>query len=297
MSAEPGGRVLIASNRGPVSFRLGDDGKLTSHRGGGGLVSGLSAIAGRAEMLWVCAALSDADRAAARAAPGGYLDVSLGADGEPRGRLPRSRCSTSPRPSTTAPTTRSPTPRSGSSTTCSTTPPTGPCSGLRSAGSGSRSVPTTRRSPTRWPTGRARTERTGRGRWCRTITSAWCRVCSPSSALTWRSRTSRTPRGRRRSTTRCCPTTWQLKCSTASWAPITLASTRGAGPTRSSIAARTCSVRGWTGSRAPSGTPATPPRSACTRWAWTRRSFGPGRQRTTCKPTSTCLPRRPGTGS
>src|SRR5215470_9469224 len=47
MSAEPGGRILIASNRGPVSCRRGDDGKLTSHRGGGGLVSGLSAIAGR----------------------------------------------------------------------------------------------------------------------------------------------------------------------------------------------------------------------------------------------------------
>ena len=32
MSAEPAGRVLIASNRGPVSFSLGDDGKLTSTR-------------------------------------------------------------------------------------------------------------------------------------------------------------------------------------------------------------------------------------------------------------------------
>ena len=27
MSAEPAGRVLIASNRGPVSFSLGDDGR------------------------------------------------------------------------------------------------------------------------------------------------------------------------------------------------------------------------------------------------------------------------------
>src|SRR5215468_4949186 len=77
MSAEPPGRVLIASNRGPVSFSLGDDGKLTSRRGGGGVVAGLSAVAGRAEVLWVCAALNDADRAAARAAPGGRLDVSL----------------------------------------------------------------------------------------------------------------------------------------------------------------------------------------------------------------------------
>src|SRR5262252_1474645 len=81
MSAEPPGRVLIASNRGPGSFSLGDDGKLTSRRGGGGVVAGLSAVAGRAEVLWVCAALNDADRAAARAAPGGRLDVSLSGDG------------------------------------------------------------------------------------------------------------------------------------------------------------------------------------------------------------------------
>jgi trehalose 6-phosphate synthase len=81
MNAEPPSRVLIASNRGPVSFSLGDDGKLTSRRGGGGVVAGLSAVAGRAEVLWVCAALNDADRAAARASPGGRLDVSLSADG------------------------------------------------------------------------------------------------------------------------------------------------------------------------------------------------------------------------
>ena len=53
MSAEPPGRVLIASNRGPVSFSLGDDGKLPGRRGGGGGVAGLSAVAGRAEVLWV----------------------------------------------------------------------------------------------------------------------------------------------------------------------------------------------------------------------------------------------------
>ena len=76
MNAEAWGRVLVASNRGPISFRLSDDGKLTGRRGGGGMVSGLSSVAGRAEVLWVCAALSDADRAAARAAPDGYIDAS-----------------------------------------------------------------------------------------------------------------------------------------------------------------------------------------------------------------------------
>jgi trehalose 6-phosphate synthase len=76
MDAEPRDRMLVASNRGPVSFKLSDDGKLTSRRGGGGMVSGLSSVAGQAEVLWVCAALSDADREAAAAAPDGYLGVT-----------------------------------------------------------------------------------------------------------------------------------------------------------------------------------------------------------------------------
>ncbi|MEY9872338.1 trehalose 6-phosphate synthase [Streptacidiphilus sp. MAP12-33] len=58
--------VVLASNRGPVSFTLGDDGTLTPRRGGGGLVSGLSAIGSEQRSVWVCAALSDGDRAAAR---------------------------------------------------------------------------------------------------------------------------------------------------------------------------------------------------------------------------------------
>jgi len=76
-----GGRVLIASNRGPLSFTLGDDGQLTARRGAGGMVSGLSTVAGEGDVLWVCAALDDADRAAARAAP----DGRLGLDGTPGG--------------------------------------------------------------------------------------------------------------------------------------------------------------------------------------------------------------------
>ncbi|MFF4340310.1 trehalose-6-phosphate synthase [Kitasatospora sp. NPDC001540] len=65
--------ILVASNRGPVSFRTEDDGTLTLRRGGGGLVSGLSAI-DDPNAVWVCAALSDADRTAARQAPDGRLD-------------------------------------------------------------------------------------------------------------------------------------------------------------------------------------------------------------------------------
>lgn len=67
--------VLVASNRGPVSFSTADDGTLTLRRGGGGLVSGLSAIADP-NAVWVCAALNDADRRAAAEAPHGRLDLA-----------------------------------------------------------------------------------------------------------------------------------------------------------------------------------------------------------------------------
>jgi trehalose 6-phosphate synthase len=75
------GRVLVASNRGPVSFTLDDDGQLSVRRGGGGMVSGLASVASHADVLWVCAALSDADRAAARRAPGGLLGLDGAAGG------------------------------------------------------------------------------------------------------------------------------------------------------------------------------------------------------------------------
>src|SRR5579859_113792 len=74
-------QVLIASNRGPVSFSRGDDGQLSVRRGGGGVVSGLSSVASHEDLLWVCAALTDGDRMAARTAPGGML----GLDGSPGG--------------------------------------------------------------------------------------------------------------------------------------------------------------------------------------------------------------------
>jgi trehalose 6-phosphate synthase len=66
-------RVLVASNRGPVSYQFGADGTLRGQRGGGGLVAGvtagLAAMAPEAEVTWICAALSDGDRAAARQRP------------------------------------------------------------------------------------------------------------------------------------------------------------------------------------------------------------------------------------
>ncbi|MEU2897941.1 trehalose-6-phosphate synthase [Streptomyces sp. NPDC088106] len=63
-------QVLVASNRGPVSYEVVDDGSLRAKRGGGGLVSGLSAIGPEADALWVCSALSDGDREAVRRGAG-----------------------------------------------------------------------------------------------------------------------------------------------------------------------------------------------------------------------------------
>ncbi|WP_370414081.1 trehalose-6-phosphate synthase [Streptomyces fradiae] len=57
--------VLVASNRGPVSYSVRDDGSLSARRGGGGLVSGLSAVSSE-DSLWVCAALGEGDREAVR---------------------------------------------------------------------------------------------------------------------------------------------------------------------------------------------------------------------------------------
>lgn len=59
-------QVLVASNRGPVSYEMREDGSLHAKRGGGGLVSGLSAIGPDAGALWVCSALGDGDREAVR---------------------------------------------------------------------------------------------------------------------------------------------------------------------------------------------------------------------------------------
>jgi len=63
-------RLLIASNRGPVSYVRNEADQLVERRGAGGLVSALSGSRpgpSSEPTLWLCAALSDSDRAAARA--------------------------------------------------------------------------------------------------------------------------------------------------------------------------------------------------------------------------------------
>ena len=82
-------RVLLASNRGPFSYWFGADGTPVARRGGGGLISGMTpgvaAVAAQAEVIWICAAFTDADRAAAHQWGAGLEDpappATVGAQG------------------------------------------------------------------------------------------------------------------------------------------------------------------------------------------------------------------------
>jgi trehalose 6-phosphate synthase len=59
--------VLLASNRGPVTWVEEPSGELVARRGGGGLVSAMRTLELGEDVRWVCAALSEADRRAVRA--------------------------------------------------------------------------------------------------------------------------------------------------------------------------------------------------------------------------------------
>ncbi|HEV2952077.1 MAG TPA: trehalose-6-phosphate synthase [Actinomycetota bacterium] len=52
----------MASNRGPVAFERGEDGKLFANRGSGGLVTVLGGVLERDDATWVAAAVTEGDR-------------------------------------------------------------------------------------------------------------------------------------------------------------------------------------------------------------------------------------------
>jgi trehalose 6-phosphate synthase len=75
-------RLIIATNRGPVSFTTGADGGLRPRRGSGGLVTALGQVGRHVPLTWVAAAMSEGDRRAA-ADPKLLRDVA-GGDGRVR---------------------------------------------------------------------------------------------------------------------------------------------------------------------------------------------------------------------
>src|SRR5690349_17794373 len=61
------GRLIVASNRGPLSFSRSKAGEWRAKRGSGGLVTALAEIGRLAPVTWVSAAMDRDDRAAAAA--------------------------------------------------------------------------------------------------------------------------------------------------------------------------------------------------------------------------------------
>jgi trehalose 6-phosphate synthase len=57
--------LVVASNRGPLSFERDDSGRLVARRGSGGLVTALSSVFVRDDITWVSAAMTEGDHAIA----------------------------------------------------------------------------------------------------------------------------------------------------------------------------------------------------------------------------------------
>ncbi len=69
-------RILVASNRGPVSFDV-EDGELVARRGAGGMVAALAPAVQETGGLWVAAAMGEGDRRRASESPDGRLEVAI----------------------------------------------------------------------------------------------------------------------------------------------------------------------------------------------------------------------------
>lgn len=54
-------RLIIASNRGPVTFEQNEQGKLTYNRGSGGLITALTGLLQYVDSNWIACAMTDAD--------------------------------------------------------------------------------------------------------------------------------------------------------------------------------------------------------------------------------------------
>jgi trehalose 6-phosphate synthase len=70
--------LVVASNRGPLTFERNGSGELTARRGSGGLVTALSGALLETEGVWVAAAMSDGDREMVAASDRGRIDHKEG---------------------------------------------------------------------------------------------------------------------------------------------------------------------------------------------------------------------------
>lgn len=75
-------KLIVVSNRGPVSYDRGPDGERVPRRGGGGLVTALRSLVSHHEVTWIASAMSDEDRAVVAEAGGGAIEDAA-RDGSP----------------------------------------------------------------------------------------------------------------------------------------------------------------------------------------------------------------------
>ncbi|HEX77857.1 MAG TPA: trehalose-6-phosphate synthase [Dehalococcoidia bacterium] len=69
--------IILASNRGPFEYQIGEDGRLRVHRGSGGVVTALSSLSQYAELTWIASAMGEGDRKAAERVQGGHFRAPL----------------------------------------------------------------------------------------------------------------------------------------------------------------------------------------------------------------------------
>jgi trehalose 6-phosphate synthase len=74
-------KLIVVSNRGPVSYARDEDGERTIKRGGGGLATALRSLVAYHDVTWIASAMTPEDRAVAAESDGAVEDV--GRDGSP----------------------------------------------------------------------------------------------------------------------------------------------------------------------------------------------------------------------
>jgi trehalose 6-phosphate synthase len=75
-------KLIVVSNRGPVTFERDENGSRVARRGGGGLVTALRSLVSHHDVTWIASAMTEEDRVAAEEAENGPIDETA-RDGSP----------------------------------------------------------------------------------------------------------------------------------------------------------------------------------------------------------------------
>src|SRR5215204_819479 len=75
-------KLIVVSNRGPVSFARDENGQRVARRGGGGLVTALRSFVAHHDVTWIASAMTDEDRAVADESGGDAVE-EVSRDGSP----------------------------------------------------------------------------------------------------------------------------------------------------------------------------------------------------------------------